>query len=449
MRKARHSALSLVLALAVGMAATGPALGVEATTLRISGFDGDEVTQQFLASHPQVRIQYDNEKHLTEDALIRAMLTQDGTCDIFTLNSDWGLAALGRKGYFFDLSGNAAIAALARDWYPQIREALSAEGKIIAYPIGLSMALWGINPALPALYPVFTPPEDFRSFLRGLAMNQDIREEWEASYVIEVPGREWLLRRLIQAVLLSGEQSGAQPDFQQEAFVLCAEAIRNMEEPQRVDEFQYDALFKLPTYLSLSQDLLDPNSPYTLFPPPPLTLGQFPVVETTLTVMLVNPHSQNADLALAYLGFRAAHEKIKTAYLLSPKRQEPVENPAYQALVAERQAEIGRLTGLLEGAEPDRAYELREQIDLLERNNAAEHSRWIISQPSLDAYRALAPSLYIPMDSPLLGLSGEKGFENLTPVIARYLDRQIEVAQLAQELNRKVGLLYGEDPSMP
>ena len=222
-----------------------------------------------------------------------------------------------------------------------------------------------------------------------------------------------------------------------------------MEEPQRVDEFQYDALFKLPTYLSLSQDLLDPNSPYTLFPPPPLTLGQFPVVETTLTVMLVNPHSQNADLALAYLGFRAAHEKIKTAYLLSPKRQEPVENPAYQALVAERQAEIGRLTGLLEGAEPDRAYELREQIDLLERNNAAEHSRWIISQRSLDAYRALAPSLYIPMDSPLLGLSGEKGFENLTPVIARYLDRQIEVAQLAQELNRKVGLLYGEDPSMP
>ncbi|MEA5013717.1 MAG: hypothetical protein VB099_04055 [Candidatus Limiplasma sp.] len=444
MQHAFYKWIPALVCLAILLSPQGAVCGAESRTLVISGFNEDDVTRQFLALHPDIRIRYDDEKQLSADRLIQAMITRDHACDIFVINNDWGLDALGRKGYFFDLSGSEAIAALCRGWYPQVRDALSVGSKIIAYPIALSMDVWGIDTSLSTLCPLFTPPQDFLSFLQGLQSNEDIRDTFGASYVIEVPGRERLMRKLVQSVLLSGEQSAVQANFNQDAFLLCAETIRKMPEPEPVDEYLYDVLYQLPTYLSLSQDLLDPNSPYTLTAPAPLFRGQTPAIETVLTVMVVNPYSQNADLALEYLQFRTTHETPKTAYLLSPKPSKPLENPAYQGLRAERQKRIASLTALLEDAPPEEAYELREQIDLLARESAREHSRWIISPECLAAYRAIAPSMYIVKGSPLLGVGGEGLFATIAQAVPPYLQHQIDAAQLAEQLTQKAGFLYAE-----
>lgn len=413
-------------------------------TLVISGFDEDDVTRQYLRLNPEVRIQYDNEKYLTEDSLINAILTRDYEYDIFTINSDWGLAPLGEKGYYSDLSSNEEISLLSKEWYPQIQEALTIGTQIIAYPIALSMEVWGVDPSVPLRCPLITQPHDFISFIQSLEINDKIREEYDMNYVIEVPEKERLMKILIQNILLNCEQNATQANFENDDFILCVEAIRSMAEPSQVDEFMYDTLYKLPTYLSMSEDLLDPNSAYTLIPPPPLMNEQKPTIETLLTVMIVNPNSKNIDLAMDYLQFRATHENPRTAYLLSPKSNLPIENPEFQSLQIKRQEEIDRLSTLLNTTEVDKAYELRERIELLKTESLNERSRWSISQECIDSYYNVVPFMFISKGSPLLGLSGERLFKNLTHSISRYLDYQIDAHQLVKELNTKVDIIYAE-----
>lgn len=412
-------------------------------TLTISGFYKDEITRRFVEQNPGVSILFGDDKFTDEDSIKLSMLSRDSTCDIYIINSDWGLSAIAEKGYYYDLSGSQVISEALKGWYTQIKDTLSIKDKIVGYPVNLSMEVWAVNRALEAIYPTLVYPKDYMTYLQSIAQNQMIREDYDINYVIDVPNRYRLMSDLIRTALLEHEKSGALDVFNSDEFIACAEAVRQMPEPEEVDEYTYDLLFELPTYLTMYADLLDKSGELTLIPHAPLTEASASV-ETLLTVMIVNPHSENVDLAAKYLEFRASNESVRVKYLMSPLLNEPIENDEYVYAQMKYQEQMDELVRRREAAEPEQAAQLESEIISLRNEMAREDSRWLISPDSLQSYLDIAPMMLITGDSATLEYESDRNFQQLMGVAEVFLESDMSGERFAAELNNKVKIMDAE-----
>lgn len=416
---------------------------VEAQILTISGFYEDEISRRFIEQNPNVQIEFNDQKFTNEDSIKLAMLSGDTTYDIYTINSDWGLSAIAEKGYFHDLSGSQIISETFDGWYPQIRDVLSIEGKIVGYPVNLVMEVWGVNRTLEADYPIITYPQNYLIYLQSIAQNQIIREDYGINYVIDAPSKYSLMSDLIRTVLLEYENNGTFSGFDNDEFITCAETIRQMPEPEQIDEYVYDSLYQLPTYLTTHADLLDQTSELTLIPHAPLSELSTPV-ETLLTVMIVNPRSKSADLATKYLEFRANNEDIRVKYLMSPTLNEPVESENFKNTQLKYQEQMDELVRQRETAKPELVAQLENEIDSLKGEMEREDSRWLISPNSIQSYRDIAPAMLIMGNSAILGFESSRYFEQLMGIAEEFLESQTSGEHFAIKLNNKVKLMNSE-----
>lgn len=443
--KRKLSAILILLAVFLLNGSLAEAADDGARKLVISGFYEDEICDLFLKENPDVVLEFSDEKFLDAESLKQSVLTRDDAIDIYTINNDWGLRDLAEKGFLVDLSSQESIRDAYVGWYSEIQEAVSYQERIVAYPVGLHMELWGINREIEHEWPVFTEPQSALDFIQGVSRTEELREEFAVNYIMEVPQKARLIRHFIEQELLIAEKTGAYPRLNRPQVLAIFDAIKDMPESQPIeDEFAYDLIAQMPTYISMAEDPLDSSSAYQLLCPYSITGEK--AINTLVTVMIVNPNSEHIDLALAYLAFRAEHESPLTRYLMSPDLNKPVENPEFIRLQNDRQARVAALYARLKQAQDE------EEIDKLELQIADEKSglededhRWLISEKRLAEYRDVAQDMVIVKNSPFLGISGERNMDLLIELVYPFIDGRIDAQRLAIQIDERIQMVYEEN----
>ena len=121
----------------------------ERTSLTISDANNngvlDMVLQPFQSSHSNVRVRVDRNQDKI-DNLVENLINQDDSIDIYLLDATMPVyEGLRSRGFMAPLEGSAAISELVNAMYPNVKDALTADGHIVALPLDLESPCLGIS----------------------------------------------------------------------------------------------------------------------------------------------------------------------------------------------------------------------------------------------------------------------------------------------------------------
>ena len=161
-------------------------------------------------------------------------------------------------------------------------------------------------------------------------------------------------------------------------------------------------------------------------------------------MFVVNPESENVDLAMDFLEYYAANADAVLRYQTHTDLSEPVRQAYYEENREFYEKMIADMeTALADAADEDK-QSFQETIDMYraELENLEERS-WRISEESLANYRELATHMYLPIGSLFLGGDGA-ALAVLEDVFMRYADGQIDLDAFIREIDQKIKMIYLE-----
>lgn len=430
-------------------------------TLRLSqAWAVSDLVRQFAAEHPEIAIEYAASSPYGAEEVRQHMQSSDAA-DIYAMSpSDTHYAPLRDKGYLADLSSSQVLTALVGRMYPHMVHQVLQEGKLYGLPVSLSASVMGYYPA--ALEKVGLTEEDLPSSIEGMLdfierWHEEFYPDWEDMQLLEYA---YDLRQQLFYQIFSMHMSAAG-----DAMTLDTPEIRRL--LARLEELTpiFDDLTPPPEQTSsgaavsytvgsysadsaLFTDYADPLP--TAYPrwdgapkpwPLALTEGSESVITATMTLLCLNPYSDNADIALQLLEYIAQRlpQEFLTAVL--PDQNDPIEVSYYQENIDSIRESLDVYRQSLEAAGDAERVHMQDVIDMLEEELAVvEAARWAFSAEDIAAYREIAPYITVPTSSIFTGDAVE-----VTSLLQRYLDRQISMEQFVREFDRVLRMMKLED----
>ena len=436
-------------------------------SLHISGGYADDVTRSYTAK-TDTPIIFENAWYADSESVRNDMLSGSSKNDIYVVSLEGGARALMEKGYLQPLNDSQALMDDVARMYPQLQEALMADGELYGYPQSFSMALWSVNPGLWAQFELGDYPTTFAGYV-------DLINTWNEDYAEDNPdytvtslynGKTELLMQALLQYIYQYERPGAPLSFDTDAFRETMQAIetldmdpvdwKNMSEADREEfweKMNRPALFNMNGY-----ETVEPAYDYYSTPegnyeeallkvilPPAFEEGREAVVPASLSMFVVNPESENVDLAMDFLEYYAANADAVLRYQTHTDLNEPVRQAYYEENREFYEKMIADMeTAMADAADEDK-QSFQETIDMYraELENLEERS-WRISEESLANYRELATHMYLPIGSLFLGGDGA-ALAVLEDVFMRYADGQIDLDAFIREIDQKIKMIYLEN----
>lgn len=420
------------------------------TTLRLTrSWAVSDLVRDFAAEHPEIAVEYAASSPYGAEEVRQHMQSEDAA-DLYAISTgDAHFIPLRDKGYLADLSAAQAVTALVEGMYPHMTREMYREGKLCALPVGISASTLGYYPA--ALEKVGLTEADLPSSIEGMLefierWYYDFHADWEDMRLFEFTWnlREQLFQQIFSTHLLS-TAGQASPDMTDVRRLLAKleELTPILEELAPVPEESADGIVAYFGDYSqdsaLFTDYADPlpraYSSWDGAPQPmPLALceGDAPQVWATLSLLTLNPYSDNADAALLLLDYIA--QRLPQEYLtaVKPDANDPIELSYYQDnLTSITQSLEHYRDALATAAEAERVH-LEEIVDMLEAElTVMEADRWAFSAEDIAAYRTLAPHIEVAPAS-IFAVDATE----VSTLMQRYLDRQISLDQFVREFER-------------
>lgn len=403
----------------------------------LGGWNGESGHKVFLMEHPDVAINTsDNTFEIgSTQNFIQGLLTGALSHDVIRFQTnDFDLSLLMKKGYCESIDSSSYAYQQVMQMYPSMRSAITMDGALYAVPMAVSASPWetyydtlwsnaGLtSEQLPKTFPEFL---DFVS-----AWAEDDQE-----YAINEFGdyRKWLVNMLLNRYTALYEYTHETLTFDTELFRQSLEKISDAAET--LQDFQiigpplfgygdilYDKLLALPLANELPA-----------------------VISANMTVYVINPLSENKELALDYINCLLQNMDDKNRIALYPDEDDPVEDSRFSYNITAWNEEDERLQKQLESVEDGIAR--KELEEKLEQHKAAYNTlmqyRYSISQQSVDYYKqVVAPSLIFP-NTGLFASNALTG-EMMNDLIERYIDGTLDAASLIRELDNKIKLMQLE-----
>lgn len=438
-------------------AATDPAL-MPSRVLKLGMSYMDNVTRAFCKAHPEIAVTLIDGVFLTTDRIMENMTAASGETDIYLLYLGYGsYEALRNKGYYVALEQNEAIAQMVGRMYPQLAAACyAADGSLCALPYSASIAGVGYSPSaleklgmtesdLPKTYGELMElaarwAEDFEDNDDGLTFAGEV-------YNIRLE----LMDRMDFAYISRPRAGGEALSFDTPLYrsllqkldeLSPAMVTLNSPEDERWEgEVFYADGRDAPSLFSFEQEI-DPRA-YSIcdYAALPLVLeaGDDPAFETVEQALLINPYSQNVDIALTYLEYVAQHIDPYSAITMFPDHNDPIEDDYYQNDAAGSDATIADLQKRLLAAEDENKSALEQTLAAeLSWREELETRRWSVSPQRIDDYRKLAPYMVLNADNVLANA-------NIIDLRARYSEGTLAADQYVAELERILRLMRLEN----
>lgn len=277
------------------------------------------VFAEFSAAHNNAEITASSQP-ATFDDLAFALVSGSDAFDLMVLElSSGNVDSLLDKGYCVDLSGNDSIAAYVQNMYPTWQKECVRDGKIVGVPVGMrtvwtfvaNLELWNEMDlgALPRTY-----DELF-----------DCIEEWDRMGVLdEVPIFEYhgtspfdrLFHRIMIDFMGKCQREGRPITFSDETLlhllsrledvrsILEAHGAKNLTGDGLIFEGELSGIVR--TEYFGKQEVTADNSTFEVLPMG-LTDAEDCVESAFFTLLVINPKSQQKELAEAYLTYLAEH----------------------------------------------------------------------------------------------------------------------------------------------
>lgn len=256
----------------------------------------------------------------TFDDLSVALVTGSDAFDLMALELSAGnVDSLLDKGYYMDLSGNDSIASYVQNLYPTWQKECMRDGKIVGVPVGMR-TVWTfvVNLELWNEMDLGTLPRTYDEFFSCI-------EEWERMGILdEVPLFEYhgtssferLFHRLMIDFMGKCQRDGRPINFSDETLLHLLsrlEEVRPILEAHDAKNLTGDGLIfegELSGFVEIAYfgklEVTADNSAFDVLPLG-LTDTEDCVESVILTLLVINPNSQNKELAEAYLTYLVEH----------------------------------------------------------------------------------------------------------------------------------------------
>ena len=395
--------------------------------------------------------------------LLENMMNRDDSIDIYVLStSDSNYDALYNRGYLMELDGSEKLAALADAMYPDIREALSANGHLVAVPVEFYCWTEGINEkALAALgLSLDDVPDnwsDFLDFLAGLeeplkaeprvrlfydgytakdARNDlfnTIFEDYQRYVNVVNPDMGYnteLLRGLLKKLEdIDFVALGCQPAEEDEGDAEGVGGYRVV----TLDNSEESILFESGTGCTIGNF-------YSSFTPMLMGLDAdtpMPLVLRT-AVAFVNPFTRHPETALAFMEELADSLSTATRYNMDPSLNEVIRGAQNEENAADARKWVEDMRAQLESADPAEKQELEENLRDAEQSlEYWEEYGWEVSQRELDWYRGHDAHITVDRVNWLYADDSGEAWD----LISRYYEGGISLEEMLSSIDRKVQMM--------
>ena len=416
----------------------------------------------FNASHDGAAVVL-KEDYREDSAIIEAMMGRDSSVDVYILSvGTEAFDALYRRGYMVELDAEE-IAAAVEGMYPAIRDALTREGKIIAVPAMLYG--WTLGLDYEGFERIGIPreriPTDWSGFLDLLPelpalLPEDGSVRLFADYYTQRQVRMELVNGILESwhryLNAAGEEVHYDvPELRDALEKVMALDLEAMGLPAGDEDDPYVMITVVGGGGDRTYTLINPDAGCTIgsrsgnSEPALLSVipGKASPVPLGLTVAVVNPFSENADLAQEYLAALYRNLDIYTLYNLSARLNEPVRNRYYRQNVDNVQADIESARGELAAADPVDAPMWEERIALLEEQlETIEEYGWDISPEEIAWYRAHDSELFVSRYN-YVNVAYESG--EFSDLVQQFLAGRVDADAFLQELDRRVRMKAREE----
>lgn len=424
--------------------------------LRLDSFGSDEMLRGFVKEHPEIAVEITDTGANTAEAISLAMTTGDNSADIFSVYLSSGpYESLRRKGYYYDLSNSEILRDFIDRMYPQFSNVLVKDDQICAIPESISAYTLSYFPN--AFEKVGLTEEDVPTTMMEML---DFIQMWAEDYADEYPEIElfqWAydLRSQLFSMIFSMQISYCSAHNETLTFdtpVIRALLARLDELTPILDELTPDDDSTM-GYVSDDNSLFNSNADflpnrYGLSPewngyPFLLSLSDDmdPVINVNVTAYIVNPRSENIDLAITFLEYIVEHMAQDTKIILLPDENEPCEYEYYQQQLESYEQNLAQLQESMANASEDEKAMYEDSLEWLEeyRKQVLEN-RWAISEEDIANYRAIAPYLTALSTDLFSGSNNEA-----STLMQRYLDGQINAEQFIKEFSRIILMIQMEN----
>ncbi len=420
-------------------------------TLTIKGrAKPDEAYYAFTAEHPDVSVVIDSE-YTPPDAILNALVSRSQAADIYDLSVvSPAYQALAGRGYTTRLTDPILLDAVAR-MYPQVRDAVTADGALIAWPeAGDRIAGFEYSPQ--ALEALKLTEADLPTTWPQMI---DLVAHWDTTYGAEFPEatpfapwemvdvRKTLMNRLIEDYLAYMQRSGMErfdlPALRSTLTALDAADFSAMQKELTGTEVAYADRVLFSTWGRLGFDEFSDQNRF--FWALAMLDGEPPVALLPIGAYVINPFSQNADLAEAYLRARAQYMHPAMRITLMPDVNQALRSPGMEQDIQALRESVEQLKREVEQAKPEDRQTYEGHLKEAEANLAdTDKYSWIVSPEMLASYRRFAEHMVVPAHS----LIGDGISPEVRSLIDRYIARQLPMEQFIASMDQKLMMMKME-----
>lgn len=391
--------------------------------------------------------------------LLENMMNRDDSVDIYVMSSTSSIYdALYRRGYLMELDGSEKLAALADRMYPQLREAVSAGGHLVALPVTFNSWTLGVNEKpLEALgYALEDVPDNWMDLLAFIAnLEQPLKEHpnvhlFYAGYTAREARND-----LFNSLFEDYERyiNAVNPDMGYNS-PLLRELLTRLEQIDFValgcaeDRDDEDDNMGVIVYEDYNEDSVlfstgigaSIGSFYSSYTPLLLGLDAATPLPLVLRADLafINPYTKNPDLALEFLEEVADNLSLATLYTMDPSLNEPVRGPHGEENLAEAREWVARAQQELDEAEAADRQAMEESLKSAQDNlEYWETYGWDVSQREIDWLRSHDDDL--AMDRVNWLYADDSG--DAWDLINQYLDGAISMDEMLSGVDRKAQMM--------
>lgn len=408
----------------------------------------EKLIHAFALEHPDIAIEYVERVPGSADELIRHMQSS-AAADVYGCAVDTDFVNMRDKKYMVDLSSSAVLSATVARMDDRLTSALYLDGKLCALPCDLSAVINGYYPGAwekagvstelaPTTYEellgfIETWHDDYFDDNRGMQF-------FEASYDLrsELIGTIWITQ------MLRCQEDGVTPTLDTQTM---RKLLSRLEEiaPVIAEVAPIDGWY----------DWIEDNALFTADvnplprtwrsgnPPQPMILSldgaTEPVIMANMSVLTVNPYSQNADLAIELLEYIAQHLPQTLKIALMPEENDPIPYYDEESLTAHRER-LAEMERQLETASEEEIAEFQSSIQWMREVLAdAEADPWVYTPEDIAFYREhIEPYL-------VFGLSPVFATDQVNGILHRYMDGQLSLDDCVREFDRVVWMIRMEN----
>lgn len=328
------------------------------------------------------------------------LLTQDDTSDILVVNTARvDLRSLFAKGYFVPLDDQPEIQAYFDQLYPAWKDACMAQGSIAALPFyTYDQYQFMVNTELWEELGLDIPTSYHELFEVIHEMDRrGLLEEYPLFDINGIYARSFdhLLFKLLQDYLLSCDLSGGKISLIDPTLEQLLQELSELRD--LLDRHDARRLAGSPlmifdgfvTSVSLGQRMYENYGEYA-----PILLSmdetRGPILQTYVTVLLVNPYSKNVDLAKAWLAWLAANPTAQTRCVFLTGMPDGIEREESRTRFAEYEEKLADLEQQYAEAEASGDPEALEKVREAFASNVQPMHDWLVTP---EYARMLYPAL--------------------------------------------------------